>query len=74
MDFFEYKDFIEGYHGQDFFGTTHIIFMVIATLAIIAIVVVSRNMKPQSLDKYLKVLSRTSLHTVYSSTWVALTA
>lgn len=57
MDFFEYKDFIEGYHGQGFFSMTHIIFMVIATLAIIAIVVCSRKMKPQSLDKYLKVLS-----------------
>ena len=38
-NFFDYKDFIkingEAYHGQDYFSLTHIIFMVIATIAII---------------------------------------
>lgn len=56
-NFFKYKDFIEGYKGQDYFGTTHIIFMIIATIAIILLCVFLRNSKHHNIDKYLKVLS-----------------
>ncbi len=57
MDFFKYKDFIEGYHGQDLFGTTHLIFMVIATLSFIVIACLTRKAKHSSVDVLLKVLS-----------------
>ena len=56
-NFFDYKGFIEGYHGQDFFGLTHKIFMIIATVAIILIGVFGRKMKYEKVDLYLKVIS-----------------
>lgn len=55
--FFDYKHFIEGYHGQDFWGTAHTIFMVIAILAIIVLPIVLRKTKHKNVDLYLKVLS-----------------
>ena len=55
--FFDYKDFIEGYHGQDYFSLTHIIFMILATIAIVVLCIVFKNIKHENLDKYLKVLS-----------------
>ena len=55
--FFKYKDFIEGYHGQDYFSLTHIIFMILATIAIVVLCVVLKNVKHKNLDRYLKVLS-----------------
>ena len=56
-NFFDYKDFISGYHGQDFFGTTHIVAMLVLTLLIVVLLVVFRNAKKTSVDKYLKILS-----------------
>jgi hypothetical protein len=56
-NFFDYKGFIEGYHGQDYFGTTHLIFMVLATLSIVLICTLCRNLKKEKMDIYLKVLS-----------------
>ena len=56
-NFFDYKGFIEGYKGEDFFGLTHIIFMVIATLSIVLICILCRNLKKEKMDIYLKVLS-----------------
>ena len=38
--FFDYKDFIIGYHGQDYFGTTHVVAMIILTLLIITLLIV----------------------------------
>ncbi len=55
--FFDYKDFINGYHGQDYFGTTHVIAMIVLTLLIVALLIVFRNAKTSSVDKYIKVLS-----------------
>lgn len=56
-NFFDYKGFIEGYQGEDYFSTTHIVFMVLATLLIIFLCVLCRNMKNKTLETYLKVLS-----------------
>jgi hypothetical protein len=56
-NFFDYKDFIQGYHGQDFFGTTHLIAMVVLTLLIIALLIIFRKTKPEKVDKYLKIIS-----------------
>ena len=56
-NFFDYKGFIEGYNGQDYFGTTHLIFMILATLAIVVICILCRNLKKEKMDIYLKVLS-----------------
>ena len=56
-NFFDYKGFIEDYHGEDYFSTTHILFMIFATFLIILLCVLCRNMKRKTLETYLKVLS-----------------
>ena len=60
-NFFDYKDFIiidgERYHGQDYFSLTHIIFMVLATIAIVLLCVFLRKASHKKIDIYLKVLS-----------------
>lgn len=56
-NFFDYKHFIEGYHGQDFWGTAHTVFMVIACLAIILVPVFLRKTKEKNVDLFLKILS-----------------
>ena len=60
-NFFDYKDFIkingEAYHGQDYFSLTHIIFMVIATIAIILMCIFFRKVSHKKVDIYLKVLA-----------------
>lgn len=55
--FFDYKGYIDGYHGQDFFGTTHIIAMVVLTALIVVMLVVFRKASKKSIDAYLKILS-----------------
>lgn len=55
--FFDYKGFIEDYHGEDYFGRTHIIFMILATATIVFLCILCRNMKSRTLDIYLKILS-----------------
>lgn len=55
--FFDYKGFIDGYHGEDYFSLTHIIFMILATLLIIFLCILCRNLKKEKLEKYLKILS-----------------
>ena len=56
-DFFDYKGLIDGYNGEDYYGTAHLIFMVLATIAIIVICILCRNIKREKFDIYLKVLS-----------------
>ena len=60
-NFFDYKDFIiidgEKYHGQDYFGLTHIIFMIIATIAIILLSIFLRKTSHKKVEIYLKVLA-----------------
>ncbi len=56
-NFFDYKHFIEGYHGQDFWGTAHTVFMVLACLAIILVPIFLRKTKEKNVDLFLKVLS-----------------
>lgn len=56
-NFFDYKHFIKGYHGEDFFGPTHIVAMVILTILIVALLIIFRKAKTSSVDKYLKILS-----------------
>ena len=55
--FFDYKGFIDGYHGQDYFGTTHIIAMVLLTALIVVLLIALRKTPKKSIDNYLKVLS-----------------
>lgn len=56
-NFFDYKHFISDYHGQDFFGTTHLVAMAILTLLIVVLLVIFRKTKHANVEKYLKVLS-----------------
>ena len=55
--FFDYKKFIEGYHGQDYWGTAHLIFMILATIAIIVLPILLRKTKEKHIDMFLKILS-----------------
>ena len=55
--FFDYKGFIEGYHGQDYFGKTHLIAMAVLTALIVVLLVTLRKTSHKSIDTYLKVLS-----------------
>lgn len=60
-NFFDYKDYIlidgKVYSGQDYFSLTHIIFMVLATLAIIFLCIFFRKVSHKKIDIYLKVLA-----------------
>lgn len=56
-NFFDYKGFIEGYKGEDFLGTSHKIFMILAVLLIIVICFLCKNLKKEKMDLYFKVLS-----------------
>lgn len=56
-NFFDYKGFIDGYHGQDYFGTTHIIAMVILTAMIVTLLIVFRKTPHKNIDTYLKIMS-----------------
>lgn len=53
-DFFKYKGYLD-YHGEDFFGLTHIIIMVVATIAIILINIFLRKMSHKKLEILLKI-------------------
>ena len=59
--FFDYQEFIfingEKYHGQDYFGLTHIVFMIIATIALILLCVFLRKTSHKKVEIYLKVLA-----------------
>ena len=55
--FFTYKDFLNGYHGQDYMGTGQFIFLGLATLAIILVCVFFRNISHKKVDVFLKVLA-----------------
>ncbi len=56
-DFFTYKDFLQGYHGQDYMGAGQFIFLGVALLAIILISVFLRKISHQKIDIFLKVLA-----------------
>ena len=56
-DFFTYKDFLQGYHGQDYMGVGQFIFLGVAILAIILISVFLRKVSHQKIDIFLKVLA-----------------
>lgn len=59
--FFDYKEFIffdgKVYSGQDYFSLTHIVFMALATLAIVLLCVFLRKVSHKKVDIYLKVLA-----------------
>ena len=55
--FFTYKDFLEGYNGQDYMGAEQFVFLGIATLAIILISVFLRKVSHKKIDIFLKVLA-----------------
>lgn len=55
--FFDYKKFIEGYHGQDMFSLTHIIFMIFAFALIVTICYYGRNSSKKSIELWLKILT-----------------
>ncbi|MBQ8322733.1 MAG: YwaF family protein [Clostridia bacterium] len=54
--FFDYKSFID-YHGEDYWGTAHTAFMVLAVLAIVIVPVLLRKTKEKNIDLFLKILS-----------------
>ena len=54
--FFDYKKFID-YHGEDYWGTAHLVFMVLATLAIIVLPILLLKTKEKNVDRFLKILS-----------------
>lgn len=55
--FFTYKDFLEGYHGQEYMGAGQFIFLGVATLTIILISIFLRKISHKKIDIYLKVLA-----------------
>lgn len=55
--FFTYKDFLQGYHGQDYMGAGQFIFLGVSILAIILISVFLRKASHQKIDVFLKVLA-----------------
>lgn len=55
--FFTYKDFLVGYHGQDYMGLGQFLFLGIALLAIVLVSVFLRNISRRKVDIFLKVLS-----------------
>lgn len=55
--FFTYKDFLEGYHGQDYMGTGQFVFLGVALLAIVLVSVFLRKISHRKIDIYLKVLA-----------------
>ncbi len=56
LSFFSYKDNID-YHGQDMFGTFHIIYLFLAILSIILLVYFLRKVSHDKITKYLKILA-----------------
>lgn len=56
-DFFTYKDFLEGYHGQDYMGVGQFVFLIAATLAIILVSIFLRKISHKKIDVFLKVLA-----------------
>ena len=55
--FFDYKDDLVGYHGQDYMSIGQFVFLFIAILAIILISVFLRKIEHKKIDKFLKVLA-----------------
>lgn len=55
--FFTYKDFLEGYNGQDYMGVGQLVFLGVATLAIILVSVLLRNASHKNIDIFLKVIA-----------------
>ncbi len=54
--FFDYKKFIT-YHGEDYWGTAHLVFMAVAMLAIIILPILLRKTKEEKITLFLKILS-----------------
>ena len=55
--FFTYKDYLEGYHGQDYMGIGQIIFLIISIRAIILISIFLRKISHKKIDVFLKILA-----------------
>lgn len=55
--FFSYKKDFDNYHGEDQFSPAHIIFMVFATIALIILPILLRNVKKEKITRYLKVMA-----------------
>ena len=55
--FFTYKDFLEGYNGQDYMGIGQFVFLGLATLAIILCSIFLRKASHKKIDIFLKVLA-----------------
>ncbi len=55
--FFTYKDFLEGYNGQEYMGIGQFAFLAVATLAIVLICVFLRNVSHKKIDILLKILA-----------------
>jgi len=55
--FFDHKNAIEGYHGQDMFGMTHIIFTFTAIALMVVICILARKLSKDGITNYLKVMS-----------------
>lgn len=56
-NFFDYKSYLEGYHGQDYMSTGQFVFLGIATLAIILLCIFLRKINHKKIDLFLKVLA-----------------
>lgn len=55
--FFTYKDYLEGYSGQDYMGIGQFVFLGVAILAIILISIFLRKISHKKIDIFLKVLA-----------------
>ncbi|MFA5037112.1 MAG: hypothetical protein WC479_08050 [Candidatus Izemoplasmatales bacterium] len=55
-NFFDYKAFID-YHGEDFFGTWHKIYIIFAIVAIVLLCVFLRKASRHSVEIFLKIIS-----------------
>ena len=55
--FFEYKDNLVGYNGQDYMSVGQFVFLFIAILAIILLSVFLRKIEHKKIDKLLKILA-----------------
>ncbi len=54
-NFFDYKNEIVGYSGQDMFGTSHIIVMIASFIALILVCIAARKASCDAVSKYLKI-------------------
>lgn len=69
-DYFVYKDYLDGYAGEDMFSLKHVIVMLVLFAVLAVVCILCRKAKKESVERYLKIMAIVMpIHEVVKIVW-----